>query len=64
MNVVSQFMYVPTDTHLVTVERILCYLDDPGRGLLYTKNEELSIEAYTDATGSVDDRRSISGYYI
>ena len=35
-----------------------------GRGLLFSKNDHLRIEAFTDAdwAGSLDDRRSTSGY--
>ena len=36
----------------------------PGKGLLFSKHGHLKIEAFTDAdwAGSIDDRRSTSGY--
>jgi hypothetical protein len=46
------------------VIRIICYLKGClGRGLLYT-NGNLQVECYTDGdwAGSLDDRRSTSGY--
>ena len=38
--------------------------NSPGKGLLFSKNHHLQVEAYTDAdwAGSVSDRRSTSGY--
>ena len=36
----------------------------PGKGLLYTKQGSMQVECYIDAdwAGSLDDRRSTSGY--
>jgi hypothetical protein len=65
VSVVSQFMHNPRTAHLDAVNRILRYLKGcPGKGLLYTKQGNLQIECYTDAdwAGSLDDRRSTSGY--
>ena len=65
VGVVSQFMHNPKENHLRAVYRILQYLKGtPGKGILFTKGEEMTLEAYTDAdyAGSVDDRRSTSGY--
>jgi hypothetical protein len=65
VSVVSQFMHDPKTIHLEAVNRILRYLKGcPGRGLLYTKQGNLQVECYTDAdwAGSLDDRRSTSGY--
>jgi hypothetical protein len=65
VSVVSQFMHDPHERHLQAVDRILQYLKaNPGRGLLFKKNEQLSMEVYTDAdyAGSVIDRRSTTGY--
>lgn len=60
-------MYAPSNIHTRVVQRILCYLKkNPGRGLLYTKQEIVDLEAYMDAywNGYVDDRRSTAGYCI
>jgi hypothetical protein len=58
-------MHDPKNHHMDAVMRILWYLKGcPGRGLLYTKHDSLQVECYTDAdwAGSIDDRRSTSGY--
>ena len=64
--VVSQFMHDPRKPHMDVVERILSYLKTaPGKGLLFTKNNHLKVEGYTNAdwVGSTDNRRSTSGYF-
>lgn len=66
MCVVSQFMHDPRKPHMDAVERILRYLKSaPGKGLLFTKNNHLKVEGYTDAdwAGSADDRKSTLGYF-
>ncbi|XP_058217582.1 uncharacterized mitochondrial protein AtMg00810-like [Rhododendron vialii] len=65
VGVVSQFMHDPRISHLDAVYRILRYLKSaPGRGILFSNHGHLRLEAFTDAdwAGSVDDRRSTSGY--
>jgi len=65
VSVVSQFMHDPKSSHMNVVYRILRYLkSSPGKGLLYTKQGSIQVECYTDAdwAGSLDDRRSTSGY--
>jgi hypothetical protein len=65
VSVVSQFMHNPQNHHMDAVMRIIRYLKGcPGKGLLYTSNGNLQVECYTDAdwAGSLDDRRSTSGY--
>jgi hypothetical protein len=65
ISVVSQFMHEPRSHHMDAVMRIIRYLKGcPGKGLLYTPHGNLKVECYTDAdwAGSVDDRRSTSGY--
>ncbi|KAJ7967937.1 Retrovirus-related Pol polyprotein from transposon TNT 1-94 [Quillaja saponaria] len=67
VSVVSQFMHDPHSAHLDAVHRILRYLKSvAGKGLLFEKHKSLKLEAYTDAdwAGSLDDRRSTSGYCI
>ncbi|PON84400.1 hypothetical protein TorRG33x02_198600 [Trema orientale] len=62
---VSQFMHAPCEEHMEAVFRILQYLKGtPGKGLFFKKNENRSIEAFTDANwaGSITDRKSTSGY--
>ncbi|RVW13780.1 Retrovirus-related Pol polyprotein from transposon RE1 [Vitis vinifera] len=67
LSVVSQYMHNPREQHMNAVMRILRYLKNaPGKGILFAKNvDHQSIEVYTDAdwAGSVDDRRSTSGYF-
>jgi transposase InsO family protein len=65
VSVVSQFMHDPRSSHMDAVTRILRYLKGcPAKGLLYTRQGSLQVECYTDAdwAGSLDDRRSTSGY--
>uniref|UniRef100_A0A2N9IBP1 Integrase catalytic domain-containing protein n=1 Tax=Fagus sylvatica TaxID=28930 RepID=A0A2N9IBP1_FAGSY len=66
LSVVSQFMHSPSEEHMNAVIRILRYLkSSPGKGILFTKGDNLDINGYTDAdwAGSVQDRRSTSGYF-
>ena len=65
MSVISQFMHDPRDPHLQAAYRVLHYLKgNPGKGILFKKNDTLALEAYTDAdyAGSLVDRRSTTGY--
>ncbi|EXB61547.1 Serine/threonine-protein kinase TOR [Morus notabilis] len=65
VNMVSQFMHSPREEHLQAVYRILRYLKStPGKGRLFEKHGQKTIEAYTDAdwAGSVTDRRSTFVY--
>jgi hypothetical protein len=58
-------MHNPQSHHRNAVMRIIRYLKGcPGKGLLYTSNGNVQVECYTDAdwAGSLDDRRSTSGY--
>ncbi|XP_028097041.1 uncharacterized protein LOC114296914 [Camellia sinensis] len=66
VGIMSQFMHEPRAPHLDAVYRILRYLKSaPGKGILFSNHGHLRLEAFTDAdwAGSIDDRRSISGYY-
>jgi hypothetical protein len=61
----KEFMHDPRSSHMDAAYHILRYLkSSPGRGLLYTKQGNLQVECYTDVdwAGSLDDRRSTSGY--
>ena len=65
VSVVSQFMQNPRISHWDAVLRIVRYLKGaPGRGLLYKPRGKLEVVGYTDAdwAGSVNDKRSITGY--
>ncbi|XP_028100331.1 uncharacterized protein LOC114299723 isoform X1 [Camellia sinensis] len=65
VGIVSQFMHDPRATHLDAVYRILRYLKSaPGKGILFSNHGHLRLEAFTnaDCAGSIDDRRSTSGY--
>ena len=43
-------MYSPKEEHLKVVCKILYYLKaTPGKGTLFTKDEELNLEAYRNA---------------
>ena len=66
VSVVSQFMHNPSEEHMNAVIRILRYLkSSPGKGLMFSKNNRLDVEGYTDAdwAGSILDRKSTSGYF-
>ena len=59
-------MHCPSKDHMSAVTRILRYLkSSPGKGLMFSKNNHLNIEGYTDAdwAGDILDRKSISGYF-
>ena len=58
-------MHDPREPHLQAAYRVLHYLKgNPGKGILFKKNNTLALEAYTDAdyAGSLVDRRSTTGY--
>ncbi|RVW50362.1 Retrovirus-related Pol polyprotein from transposon RE1 [Vitis vinifera] len=66
MSVINQFMHDPREPHLQAAYRVPHYLKgNPGKGILFKKNNTLALEAYTDAdyAGSLVDRRSTTGYY-
>ena len=63
MSMISQFMYDPREPHLQVAYRMLLK-SNPGKGILFKKNDTLALEAYTDAdyAGSIVDQRSTTGY--
>ncbi|KAL6337839.1 hypothetical protein AAG906_002304 [Vitis piasezkii] len=66
VSIVSQFMHCPSEDHMDAVIRILRYLKSfPGKGLMFSKNNHLNIEGYTDAdwAGNISNRKSTSGYF-
>nr|GEX17042.1 putative RNA-directed DNA polymerase [Tanacetum cinerariifolium] len=65
-SVVSQFMKEPKVTHMEIVMHIISYLKGaPGRGIQFTKNENLKVRRYTDAdwAGNKIDCKSQAGYF-
>jgi Reverse transcriptase (RNA-dependent DNA polymerase) len=67
VNKLSQFMHQPTEMHWSAVKRILRYLAGSlDTGLQFYRKSTIQIHAYSDAdwAGSIDDRRSTSGYCI
>lgn len=66
VSVVSQFMHNPSKDHMDAVIRIMRYLkSSPGKGLMFTKNNHVQVEGYTDAdwAGDITNRKSTSGYF-
>ena len=66
VSVISQYMHDPRESHMKRAFRVLRYLKGcPGRGLLFSQHNTFQVEGFTDAdwAGSLDDRRSTSGYY-
>ncbi|XP_039008743.1 uncharacterized mitochondrial protein AtMg00810-like [Hibiscus syriacus] len=66
VNKVAQYMHAPREQHMLAAKRILRYLGgtlDYGLGFVPGK---LYISAFSDVDwgGCVDDRRSMSGYYV
>ena len=59
-------MHAPSEDHMEAVHRILRYLKtNPGKGIMFSKNNHTDIAGYTDAdwAGSITDRRPTSGYF-
>ena len=66
VNIVSQFIQNPSEDNMNAMIRIIYYLKSaPGRGLMFSKNDHLYVEGYTntDWAGSVSDRKSTSRYF-
>jgi hypothetical protein len=66
VSVVSQFMHCPSEDHMDAVIWILRYLkSSPGKGLMFSKNNHLNVDGYTDVdwVGNISDRKSTSGYF-
>ncbi|XP_062094131.1 secreted RxLR effector protein 161-like [Humulus lupulus] len=65
VSLVSQYMHDPCQGHLNAIYRVLRYHKQTiGTCLFFRKITERKVEMLTDAdwAGSVDDRKSISGY--
>nr|GMD05942.1 Retrovirus-related Pol polyprotein from transposon TNT 1-94 [Ipomoea batatas] len=65
VGVVSRFMHTPTKHHLGAVKRILHYIAGTSDyGIWYKKVDNMRLVGYCDSdwAGSLDDRKSTSGY--
>lgn len=65
VSVVSQYMKKPIEEHIEAVYRMLWYFKKaPGQGLFFKRIENKKAEVFTDVdwNGSIEDRRSTSGY--
>ena len=61
VSMVSQFMHSPSEDHMDVVTWILRYLkSSPGKGLMFSKNNHLRVNGYTDAdwVRNILDRKS------
>jgi len=59
-------MHCPSEDHMEAAIRILWYLkSSPKKGILFSKNNHIKIEAYIDAdwVRNISDRKSTSGYF-
>ena len=66
VNQLCQHLHAPTSTHLSAAKRVLRYLKGtPDHGLFYSKGS-LQLNAFCDSdwAGSLDDRRSTSGFSV
>lgn len=62
---ISRFMTAPRADHWVAAKRVLRYVKGTSDyGLLYTRSDDPRLSGFTDSdwAGSVDDRKSTSGY--
>nr|KYP72089.1 hypothetical protein KK1_004670 [Cajanus cajan] len=58
-------MHDSRERHMQAVDKILKYLkSSPGKGLLFKKEDMMTMKIYTDAdyASSIIDRKSTSGY--
>ncbi|XP_019256458.1 PREDICTED: uncharacterized protein LOC109234868 [Nicotiana attenuata] len=67
VQLLSQFMQAPRDTHLTAAFHLLRYLKkDPTLGVFFSNNLDCSIKAFCDSDWAAcpDSRRSVTGYII
>ena len=65
VSIVSRFMSEPSKDHLTAAKRILRYIKGTkSYGIMYETEKDFKLTGYTDSdwAGSVDDRKSTSGY--
>ena len=59
-------MHYPSEDHMDVVIWILRYLkSSPGKGLMFSKNDHLNVNGYTDVdwAGNITNKKSTSGYF-
>ncbi|KAH9681306.1 hypothetical protein KPL71_026926 [Citrus sinensis] len=65
VSVLSRFMNDPRKSHYIAAKRILRYLQGTKKqGIMYEKEDNCKLVGFTDSdwAGSLDDRKSTSGY--
>ncbi len=65
VSIISMFMSEPSKAHLAAAKRILRYIKGTkSHGIMYESEIDYKLTGYTDSdwAGSIDDRRSTSGY--
>ena len=65
VSLISRFMESPKDSHWQVGKRILRYVSGTkDLGIMYSTSENFKLIGYTDSDngGSIDDRKSTSGY--
>ena len=65
VSLISRFMNQPSKLHYTTVKRILHYLQATKKlGILYKKENDNNLVGFIDSdwAGSLDERKSTSGY--
>ncbi|XP_022876786.1 uncharacterized protein LOC111394991 [Olea europaea var. sylvestris] len=67
VQLLSQFMDHPTDSHLSAAHKVLRYLkNDHGQGILLSSSSQLQLGAYcdSDSASCLDTRRSTTGFCV
>ncbi|XP_050157447.1 uncharacterized mitochondrial protein AtMg00240-like [Malus sylvestris] len=67
VNSVCQFITAPTDVHLISVKRIIRYLQGTIEcGITYSTDFAMHLTTFSDAdwVGDLNTRRSVTGYVV
>ena len=65
INILSQLMAKPLESHWMTAKKVLCYLKGTiNFGLMYTDNCDVELTGYSDSDWArdIDDKKSTLGY--